>query len=227
MDAPIAQNRAFTWFRGIGRLKPGITIARGRSDLNAVQARLGQQFPQTDKDLSVEIQPLKETIVAGSSRSLWILFGSVTLLLLIACTNIAALLLSRTTERAHEISIRYSLGAARGSIIAQLLIEAFVLAIAGSALGLTIAAAGVRVFHPLAKALPRTEEITLDWRLALYTLCSAVMATLVCGLVPALIASRRSISSTLASRGRTQVSARASLQWTLVGVQVALAVSCS
>jgi putative ABC transport system permease protein len=225
MDAPIAQNRAYTWFTGIGRLKPGITIAKCRADLNAIQTRLGQQFPQTDKDLSVEIQPLKETIVAGSRRSLWILFGSVTLLLLIACTNIAALLLSRTTERAHEISIRYSLGAARGSIIAQLLTEAFVLALAGSVLGLAIAAGGVRIFHSLAKALPRAEEITLDWRLALYTLCCAVIATLFCGLVPALIASRRSISSTLASRSRTQVSARASLQWTLVGVQVALAVT--
>jgi putative ABC transport system permease protein len=225
MDAPIAQNRASTWFRGIGRLKPGITIAKGRSDLNAVQAHLGQQFPQTDKDLSVEIQPLKETIVAGSRRSLWILFGSVTLLLLIACTNIAALLLSRTTERAHEISIRYSLGAARGSIITQLLTEAFVLALAGSALGLAVAAAGIRVFHSLAKALPRTDEITLDWRLALYTLCCAMIATLLCGLVPALIASRRSISSTLASHSRTQVYAGAPLQWTLVGVQVALAVT--
>jgi putative ABC transport system permease protein len=225
MDAPIAQSRAYTWFTGIGRLKQGITIAKCRSDLNTVQARLSQQFPQTDKDLSAEVQPLKETIVAGARRSLWILFGSVTLLLLIACTNIAALLLSRTTERAHEISIRYSLGAARGSIIAQLLTEAFVLALAGSALGLAIAAAGVRILHSLAEALPRTEGITLDWRLALYTLCCAVIATLLCGLVPALIASRRSISSTLASHSRTQVSGGAPLQWTLVGVQVALAVT--
>jgi predicted permease len=225
MDAPIAQNRAYTWFTGIGRLKPGVTVARARADLSTVQARLGRQFPQTDKDLSAEIQPLKETIIGGSRRSLWILFGSVTLLLLIACTNIAALLLSRTTERAHEISIRYALGASRATIIAQLLTEAFVLALAGSALGLAIAAGGVRIFHSLAKALPRADEIALDWRLALYTLCSALAATLLCGLIPALIASRRSISSTLASHGRTQVSARAHLQWTLVGVQVALAVT--
>ena len=225
MDAPIAQNRAYTWFTGIGRMKPGITLAQARADLDAVQARLGRQFPQTDKDLAARIESLKETIVAGSRRSLWILFGSVTLLLLIACTNIAALLLSRITERAHEISIRYSLGAGRGSIIGQFLTEALVLALAGSVFGLAVAAAGVRVFHSLAKALPRVEEITLDWRLALYTLCCAILATALCGLVPALIASRRSISSTLASHGRTQVSARASLQWTLVGVQVALAVT--
>jgi putative ABC transport system permease protein len=225
MDDPIAQNRAYTWFTGIARLKPGVSIAQCRSDLNLVQARLGRQFPQTDKDLAVEVQALKETIIGNARRPLWILFGSVTLLLLIACTNIAALLLSRTMERAREISIRYSLGAARSAIMAQLLTEAFVLALAGSALGLAIAAAGVRVFHSLAKALPRTEEITLDWRLALYTLGCAVMATLLCGLIPALLASRRSIASTLAAHSRTQVSAGARVQWTLVGVQVALAVT--
>jgi putative ABC transport system permease protein len=225
MDAPIAQNRAFTWFTGIGRMKPGISIARCRADLNAVQARLGREFPQTDKDLSVDIQPLKETVIGGVRRSLWILFGSVTLLLLIACTNIAALLLSRTTERAQEISIRYSLGASRGSIVGQLLTEAFLLALGGSALGLVVAAAGVRLFHSLAKALPRAESITLDSRLALYTLVSALLTTLLCGLIPALTASRRSISSTLALHSRTQVSSRTSLQWTLVAVQISLAVT--
>ncbi len=225
MNAAIAQNRSFTWFTGIGRLKPGITAAQCLSDLNNVQRMLGRQFPQTDRDLAVEVQPLKETIVAGVRRSLWIVFGSVTLLLLIACTNIAALLLSRTTERAHEISIRCSFGASRGSVIAQLLTETCLLAFAGSALGLVFAEAGIQVFHHLAKTLPRTEEVTLDWRLALYTLACALLTTLLCGLVPALAASRRSISSTLASRGRTQVSVRSSLHWSLVGVQVALAVT--
>src|SRR5581483_11316843 len=169
MDAPIAQNRAFTWFTGIGRMKPGISLSKCFADLNAIQARLGRLFPQTDRDLAVQIEPLKETIVAGVRRSLWIVFGSVTLLLLIACTNIAGLLLSRITERAHEISIRYSLGAARGSIISQILTEAFLLALAGSACGLAIAVAGVRVFHYFANALPRASGITLNWRVALYT----------------------------------------------------------
>lgn len=225
MDAPIAQNRAFTWFVGVGRLKSGVTIAKAISDLNGVQTRLGRQFPQTDKDLSVEIQPLKETIVAGARRSLWILFGSVTLLLLIACTNIAALLLSQITERSREISIRYSLGAARSSIIVQLMTEAFVLALLGSVCGLAVASGAVRVFQSLAKALPRAGEIALDWRLAGYTLCCAGLATLLCGLVPALVASRRSISSRLAEHGRGHVSSGTSLQWTLVGMQVALAVT--
>lgn len=224
-DAPgIAQARSATWFTGIGRLKPGVTIAQARADLDTVQASLGRQFPKTDKNLSAEIQPLKQTVISGSRRSLWILFGAVSLLLLIACSNIAALLLTRITQRAHEISIRYALGASRRSIIGQLLTEVFVLALAGSVLGLAIAEAGVQVFHSMAKALPRVDQITLDWPIVLYTLCCAIVTTLLCGLIPALIASRRSISSALSSIGRTQVAGRSRLQWTLVGVQVALAV---
>ena len=225
MDAPYAQRRDSTWFNTFGRLKPGVSVARARADLDTVQARLARQFPKTDKDITTGIQPLKESIVSGSSRSLWILFGSVTLLLLIACTNIAALLLSRITERTREISIRYSLGASRASVVVQLLTEGFVLALIGSALGLIVAGASTRVLRSLSKALPRTEEIALDWRLVVYALACAIFATLLFGLVPALIASRRSISSSLTSNSRTQVSARAPLQWSLVGVEVALAVT--
>jgi putative ABC transport system permease protein len=225
MDAPFAQDRTSTWFTAVGRLKTGVTAAQARADLDTLQTRLGHEFPKTDKDLTAEVQPLKETIVSGSRRSLWILFGSVSLLLLIACTNIAALLLSRITERTREISIRYSLGASRTSVVAQLMTEALVLALLGGVLGLIVAAGGIRVFHALAKALPRTEEIALDWRLALYTLGCAVFATLLFGVAPALLASRRSLSSSLASNSRTQVSARAPLQWSLVGAEVALAVT--
>lgn len=135
MDAPYAQDRSSTWFTAIGRLRLGISPAAARADLDIVQGRLGRQFPKTDKDLTVKLDPLKDVVVGSSRRSLWILFGSVTLLLLIACTNIAALLLSRTTERSREISIRYSLGASRFSVIAQLLTEALVLAMCGAVVG--------------------------------------------------------------------------------------------
>ncbi len=225
MDAPYAQDRNSGWFIAVGRLKPGVSMASARADLDTVQARLARQFPKTDKDLTAEIQPLKETIVSGSRRSLWVLFGSVSLLLLIACTNIAALLLSRIADRTREISIRYSLGASRASVVAQLLTEALVLALLGGGFGLIVAAGAVRVFHAIAKALPRTEEIALDWRLALYTLACTLLATLLFGMAPALIASRRSLSSSLASNSRAQVSARAPLQWSLVGAQIALAVT--
>ena len=225
MDASVAQSRESTWFTVIGRLEPGVTVAQARADLSRVQVQLGRKFPKTDANLDVDIQPLKENTVGGVRRSLWVLFGSVSLLLLIACTNIAALLLARTTERQREISVRFSLGASRASIIAQLLTECFVLALAGAALGLFVAAAASSVFHSLAKSLPRVEEITLDWQIVLYTLVCAVIAALLCGLFPAIRGTRRSIARNLAHAGRTQVSARNPVQWLLVGVQVALAVT--
>jgi putative ABC transport system permease protein len=225
MDAPFAQQRQLTWFTVIGRLMPGVSLAQARENMSAVQADLGKQFPQTDAELIVDIQPLKEVAVGGIRASLWILFGSVSLLLLIACTNIAALLLSRAMQRQQEISVRYSLGASRHSMVAQLLMETFVLALCGAALGLFVAAGASRVFRALAKSLPRLDEITLDWRIVLYTLGAAVAVTLLCGLMPAIRGTRRSLSTSLMHGGRAVVSSRNPVQWLLVGIQVALAVT--
>ncbi len=224
-DAPYAQDRNSTWFSVLGRMKPGVTIAKARSDLAAVQSRLARQYPKSDKEITVELEPLKASIVGNSGKSLWLLFGSVSLLLLIACTNIAALLLARTSERTREIAIRYSLGASRASVIVQLLTESLVLALIGSVVGCGVAAAASTVFRSMAKALPRVNEITLDWRMLAYGLACAVTCTLVFGLVPAIQATRRTVSGSLARNTRTQVAGSNPLQWTLVGVQVALAVT--
>ena len=225
LNAPYAQSRESTWFKTIGRLKPGVTLAQARANLATVQAQLGKQYPKTDANLTVNAEPLKETIVGGVRSSLWILFGSVSLLLLIACTNIAALLLARASQRQHEIAIRFSLGASRGMVVTQLLTEAFVLALVGGALGLAVAGGASKVFRMLAGNLPRVEEIGLDWRIVLYSFLCAVGATLLSGLFPAIRATRRNLSGSLAQASRTQVSTRNSLQWLLVGVQVALAIT--
>ncbi len=225
MDAPYAQDRASTWFNVVGRLKPGVTIAKARADLAHVQSNLGRQFPKTDADLTVGVQPLKEDIVSGTRRSLWVLFGSVSLLLLIACSNVAALLLARTAGREREIAVRFSLGASRASIVAQLMTECFVLAGIGSAAGLFIAYAGASVLRTFAKSLPRVEEITLDWRIVAYTLTCGIAAIFVCGLFPAIRGTRRSIAGKLAHASRSQVSTKNPLQWLLIGIQVAFAVT--
>ncbi len=225
VDGPYAQARISTWYTVIGRLKPAVTLDQARANLATVQAQLGRQFPQTDADLAVGIQPLKELTVAGSRKSLWILFGSVSLLLLIACTNIVALLLARATERQHEISVRFSLGAPRGAIVAQLLTETFALALIGSLLGLLVADGASGVFRSLASNLPRVEEIHLDARIVLYSLACSVIVTLLSGLIPAIRGTRRNLSGSLAQVSRTQVSTRNPFQWLLVGVQVALAVT--
>ncbi len=224
-DAPYAQDRESTWFRVFGRIKPHVTIAQARSDLATVQARLGRQYAKADKDISIQVQALKASVVGNSGESLWLLFGSVSLLLLIACTNIAALLLARTSERTREIAIRYSLGASRASVIVQLLTESFVLAIIGSAVGLAVAAGASKVFRSMAKALPRVNEIALDWRILLYGLGCAMVCTLLFALVPAVQATRRTVSGSLAHNTRTQIAGSNPLQWALVGVQVALAVT--
>jgi putative ABC transport system permease protein len=224
-DAPYAQRRDEPWYRVVGRMKPGITLHQAQADLATVQSRLGKQFPNPDADLVVGSTPLKAMVVGDTSGSLWMLYGAVSLLLLIACSNIAALLLARTVGREHEISVRFSLGASRRVIIVQLLTEVFVLALLGSFAGIAIAAGAAHGFHLLAKTLPRASEISLNWTIALYSLLCAVATTLLCGLVPAIRGTRLQLAHSLAQTSRTQASARSPIQWLLVGVQVTLAVT--
>ena len=223
-DAPFAQGRDLTWFNAIGRLKAGVMLGQARADLANVQSDLGRQYPKTDGIISTSITPLKEAAVGGVRKSLWLLYASVSLLLLIACSNTAALLLSRASARRHEISVRFSLGASRASVAAELLTEVFILAVAGALAGLLIAAGASNVFRALGKDLPRIEEIGLNWSIVLYSLVCAVAVTLVCGIVPVFRSTWRSPASALAHGGRSQVSGRNPVQFLLVGVQIALAV---
>jgi len=224
-DAPYAQDRSSTWYTTIGRLKPGVTLAAARANMAAVQANLGRQYPKTDARITLKIEPMKEMAVMGVKRSLWILFGSVTLLLLIACTNVTALLLSRAAQRRRELTVRFSLGASRLAVAAQLFTEVLLLAVTGAVLGLALAAGTSSVFRKLAAELPRVDEIALDWRIVLYSLACAIGVTLICGILPAIRGTRRDLAVSLAQAGRSQVGGRNPAQLALVGVQVALAVS--
>lgn len=224
-DAPYAQRRDATWFTVIGRLKPDITLQKAQADLAMVQSQLGRQFAKPDADLTVQTTPLKETLVGSVRNSLWLLYGSVSVLLLIACSNIAALLLARTADREHEIAVRFSLGAPRSAVIIQLLTEVFGLALCGSALALLFVAGALRAFHLLAGTLPRAEEITLNWKIVIYSLVTTLITTLLSGLFPSIRGTRRTLSHSLAQTARTQVSSRSRIQWALVGLQVTLAVT--
>jgi predicted permease len=222
----VATNRrAVRYNTGIGRLKPGVTLDQARADLGVVQAQLAVQYPDTDREIGVRILPLKEAIVANTGESLWLLFGAVSVLLLIACINIAALMLSRAAHREREIAVRLSIGASRSGVAAQVLIEAALLAFAGSLLGLFIGAAGSAGFRLLAPEMPRIDEISLDPTILLYTLVSIGIVTFVCGVFPAIRSTRTSLTGTLAETSRTQVAGRQRLQWLLVGMQVALSVT--
>ena len=225
MGDKLAQVRYAVWYTGVGRLKPSLTLEQARANLNAIQTELGKQYPNTDAAISVEVVPLKEHTVSGIRSSLLLLFGAVSVLLLITCTNIAALLLSRAADRKREIAIRLSLGATRNAVAAQMLTETAVLALAGGMMGLLLAAGASMVFRFAAKDLPRMDEITLDGRILLYTLVSAIAVALLCGALPAIRTSREDAAGALKEAGRTQVSPRNSLQWLLVGAQVALSVT--
>ncbi|HZM92735.1 MAG TPA: ABC transporter permease [Vicinamibacterales bacterium] len=222
VDAPWMLPREYSSYVTIGRLKPGTTLEQARDDLAAVQRRLGDQYPRTDRDIRPKIVPLKEMFVENVRASLWLLFGAVSLLLLIACTNIASLQLSRATRRQHEIAVRYSLGASPASVIAQLLTESGVLAFAGAVAGLLIAVGASAAFRLLAPDVPRLEDAAINARIVLYTTAWAVVVALLCGLVPAI---RGAYRPTAAGGSRTQVFASHSLQWLLVGVQITLAVT--
>jgi len=176
IDGPYTLSRESTWYTVIGRLKPGVRIEEARANLETVQTQLGKAFPKTDAELKVGIQPLKELMVGGVRGSLLLLYGSVSLLLLISCTNIVALLLARSTQRQHEISVRYSLGASRAAIVMQLLTEAFVMTLIGAGLGLVVANGASDAFRALASNLPRVEEIRLDWRIVQWFLVSVQVA---------------------------------------------------
>jgi ABC-type lipoprotein release transport system permease subunit len=157
-------------------------------------------------------------------KSLWLLFASVSLLLEIACTNIAALLLSKAAAREHEISVRFSLGASRTAVAAQLFSEVLILATAGALAGLLVAAGASYVFRALAKDLPRIDEIGLNGGIVLYSLGCAIAVTLLCGIVPVIRGTWEGLASTLAHGGRSHIAGRRPLHFLLVGVQVALAV---
>jgi putative ABC transport system permease protein len=224
VNTPYAQQRTLTWFRCVGRLRPDVSIEQARANLAAVQTALGREFPKPDAEIGTAVTAMQEASLGGTRDSLWMLFGAVSLLLLIACSNVAALLLSRGAARQREVALRFALGASRLSVAAHFFAEALVLAAGGAAVGLLLAHTAARAFRTLAKDLPRIQEVALDPWIVAYTLGCAVAVTILCGLVPAMRSARRDLASgTLAGRGHLPGGGR--VQLALVSVQVALAVT--
>jgi predicted permease len=188
-----------------------------------VQARLAVEYPQTDAGVRPRIVPLKEVVVGPARPSLWLLFGSVSMLLLIACTNIAGLLLSRNAQRQDELAVRYAIGASRRAVGLQVLTESAVLAVAGGALGAAVAVAISAWLRRMAPDLPRLDEMALNGRALLYIAAATTIVALLCGLAPILRGT--SARNPVVRGGRAQLAPRQRLQWLLVGVQVALSVA--
>jgi predicted permease len=224
MSAGLLSARQARFFTAIGRLKPGVDVDQARQDLDAIQARLGEQFPQTDKGWASSLAALKEEQVAGVRRSLWLLVGAVALVLLAACGNVACLLLADAARREHEIAVRFALGADRRRVVAQLIREGLLLACAGAAFGLVIAHWGASALRAAATELPRAADLRVDLRLVAFTFAVGAATTLLFALAPAVQATRRDPAGALARGGRARIGGRHRLQLALVGAQVTLAI---
>ncbi|HUQ89040.1 MAG TPA: ABC transporter permease [Vicinamibacterales bacterium] len=173
-------------YRGIAKLKPGIDIARANADLTAISKRLEAQYPEDNKDWGALVRPLQDDLVGDVRSSLMVLLGAVALVLLIACANLANLMLVRTHGRAKEIAVRGALGASRVRVIQQLLAEGVVLGIGGGLVGFAAAYFGVDVLKAaFGTALPRANEIAVDTQVLGFTAAIAVAAGVVAAFAPA------------------------------------------
>jgi predicted permease len=223
-DPSFRDRRISVSARAIGRLKPGVALAQARADMDLIARNLAAAYPLADKDTGISLVSMKEDIVGNVQPFLVVLLAAVGFLLLIACANVANLLLARAMGRSREFAIRAALGASQMRVVRQLLTESFLLAGLGATLGLLLAAAAVKaVLSLLPGTLPRAGEIALDARVLLFTLAVSLLAAVIFGLAPALRSSRIDLQEVLRESGRGSSSARYRLQRILVAGEVALA----
>jgi len=212
----------------LGRLKPGVTEAQAEADLRPIIQDLKQREPAAFPDSwRVGLLSFKETFPSGITGDIWVLFGAVSLLLVIACANVSNLLLSRAAARQREMSVRAALGANRSRVVRQLLTESLLLALLAGAAGTALAYAGLPLILALVPpdTIPDESEIAVNGAVLLFTLGICAITSIVCGLAPALHSSRRDLAAALRESGRSLAggSRQAVLRKTLVVAEVALA----
>ena len=210
--------------RVFARLKPGVGLARARADVATVTSRLEKQFPATNRN--VVVRPLKENVVGSIETPLLMMLGAVVFVLLIACANVAHMLLARTADRQKEIALRAALGAGKARLVAQFLTENLLLAGCGAAAGLVLALAGTKALVALSPAyLPRVEMAGIDAPVVIFLICITVLTALAFGLTPAMRAAAQNLTGALKEGGRGDSDGMRRGQWRslLVSSEFALA----
>ena len=224
-DPTFRDRRISMGMNSIGRLKAGVNLDQARAEMSRIAENLAIAYPEANKGSGVSLIPLKTDVVGNVKGILLVLLGAVSFVLLIACANVANLLLARSTGRAREFAIRAALGANPARVIRQLLTEGILLGIAGGCIGLVLAKLGVRVLvAALAGSLPRSEGIALDGHVLFYTLGISVLTGIVFGLIPALKTLRPDTHETLKEGGRGSSGARHRTQSVFIVVEMAMAV---
>jgi putative ABC transport system permease protein len=217
------ENRNWRGFIALGRLAPGASPASLRAELEVIRGRLTAAYPASNAGWGVRVADLRDQTVGPARATLWIFMATTAFVLLIACANVAGLLLVRATRRAPEFAVRASLGAGGGRLVRQLLTESLVLALMGGFLGLLLASWTTRAFVLMAPgSIPRLDEVAIDGRVALFTVLLSVATALLFGLAPARQASKMNLGTTL--KGRHHGSSRETrLRSSLVVAEIALA----
>jgi predicted permease len=209
--------------QGLGKLKTGVSLQQASADMESVARNLAATYPDADKGTSITLNPLKKDIVGDVQPALFILLGAVGFVLLIACANVANLLMARSAGRAREFAIRAAMGASQFRVIRQLLTESVLLGVAGGVLGLILAKWGTSaVLAALPTALPRADNIHLDAGVLLFTLGISVFAGAIFGLAPALRTARPDVAGTLKEGGRGSSGTRHRTQNVFVVIEMAL-----
>jgi len=210
--------------KGIGRFKPGVTLTQARADMDALMQNLASAFPQADAGEGATLVPLKQKMIGDIQPFLLMLLAAVCFVLLIACVNVANLLLARSTSRTREFAIRAALGAGRGRVIRQLLTESILLAIGGAGLGILLATWGTRAaLGMLPITLPRAHEVGIDTHVLIFTGAISILAGILFGLAPALKTAQSNLQETLKEGGRGVSGGHHRIQGMFVILEMAMA----